>query len=133
MSKEKPEEGRGGSVFSIRFRAGRRRTYFFDVKPAKSKDYFLVITESKRQADGTYERYKIFLYKEDFKKFIDSLNQTFEHIRTQLMPDYDFEGHKEPAASSETSAEEEGGLDNSSEENPPERPPAQKDSDPLRW
>jgi spore maturation protein CgeB len=58
------------SVFSSKIRAGKRRTYFFDVRATKGNDYFLTITESrKRFDDNGYDRSKIFLYKEDFNKF----------------------------------------------------------------
>ena len=72
-------------VFSKSVRAGKR-TYFFDVKTTKGNDYYLTITESKKRfgEDGKffYEKHKLFLYKEDFEKFIDGLNETVSHIRT---------------------------------------------------
>jgi hypothetical protein len=79
------------SVYSKKLRAGKRRTYFFDVKSTKANDYFLTITESKKRQDDTYERFKIFLYKEDFNKFIESLTDTINHIKKELMPHYDFD------------------------------------------
>ena len=58
------------SVFSKKVRAGKRRTYFFDVRQTKGDDYYLTLTESTRRINGDgYERHKIFLYKEDFKDF----------------------------------------------------------------
>ncbi|QSE96893.1 DUF3276 family protein [Fulvivirga lutea] len=80
-------------IYSERVRAGKR-TYFFDVKATKSNDYYLTITESKRRYkdDGyTYEKHKIFLYKEDFNKFQDALNNTVNHVKEELLPDVDFE------------------------------------------
>ena len=79
-------------VFSMKLRAGRKRTYFFDIRPTRSNDYYLTITESKKKfnEDG-YERHKIFIYKEDFNRFIDMLNQTVNHVKTELLPDYDFD------------------------------------------
>jgi len=80
-------------IFSERVRAGKR-TYFFDVKATRSNDYYLTITESKRKYkdDGyTYEKHKIFLYKEDFNKFLKALTQTVNHIKEELLPDVDFE------------------------------------------
>ena len=80
-------------IFSKRVRAGKR-TYFFDVKATRSNDYYLTITESKRKYkdDGfTYEKHKIFLYKEDFNKFLDALTQTVDHVKNELMPDFDFD------------------------------------------
>ena len=81
----------------MKLRAGRKRTYFFDVRPTRSEDYYLTITESKRKFDGEgYERHKIFVYKEDLNKFIEALNNTVDHIKTDLMPDYDFDSfHRE--------------------------------------
>lgn len=80
------------SVFSKRVRAGKRRTYFFDVKKTKGEDYFITITESTRREDGYgYKRHKIFLYKEDFNRFVASLNEVVNHVKTDLMPDFDYE------------------------------------------
>jgi hypothetical protein len=71
-------------LFSKPVRAGKR-TYFFDVKSTRANDYYLTITESKKRfgEDGKffYEKHKIFLYKEDFEKFIDGLNEAVNHIR----------------------------------------------------
>jgi hypothetical protein len=73
-------------------RAGRRRTYFFDVRKTKGNDYYLTITESKKRFEGDgYERHKIFLYKEDFNRFLDGLEQTINHVKTELMPEYDYD------------------------------------------
>ncbi len=79
-------------IYSNRVRAGKR-TYFFDVKATRSNDYYLTITESKRRykEDGfVYEKHKIFLYKEDFHKFVEALNNTVDHVKTELLPDVDF-------------------------------------------
>jgi chromosome condensin MukBEF complex kleisin-like MukF subunit len=84
-------------IFSQRVRAGKR-TYFFDVKATRSNDYYLTITESKRKYkdDGyTYEKHKIFLYKEDFNKFMDALSNTVNHVKEELMPNFDFEQFNE--------------------------------------
>lgn len=80
------------SVYSRKIRAGKRRTYFFDVRKTKGEDFYLTLTESTRKFNGDgYERHKIFLYKEDFNRFIDSLQEVVEHIKTELMPDYDYD------------------------------------------
>jgi hypothetical protein len=79
-------------IYSTKVKAGKR-TYFFDVKSTRSNDYYLTITESKKRfkEDGfTYEKHKIFLYKEDFNKFIDALNNTINHVKHELMPNVDF-------------------------------------------
>ncbi len=80
------------SVYSKRIRAGKRRTYFFDVRATRSNDYFLTITESrKRFNDNGYDRHKIFLYKEDFNKFTKALIEAVDYVKTELMPDFDFD------------------------------------------
>lgn len=91
--KERPNYADRNSedVYSLPVRAGKR-TYFFDVKATKgNKDYFLTITESKRKVeqDGSfsYDKHKIFLYKEDFTKFQDGLAQAIEYMRKNLLPD----------------------------------------------
>jgi hypothetical protein len=100
-------------IYSQRVRAGKR-TYFFDIKSTRSNDYYLTITESKRRFKDEgyfYEKHKIFLYKEDFDKFIEALKGTVDHVKTELMPDVDFsqfkdrgekEGEKEEESSSVT-------------------------------
>ena len=80
------------SVFSKKVRAGKRRTYFFDVRKTKGEDYFITITESTKREDGFgYRRHKIFLYKEDFNRFVASLNEVVDHVKNDLMPDFDYE------------------------------------------
>lgn len=89
---EKPE------VFSSRVKAGKR-TYFFDVKSTRGNDYFITITESKKQtfADGTvtFDKHKIFLYKEDFMKFMDALNDAMDYALDK-MPDFDPDQQQDP-------------------------------------
>ncbi len=80
------------SVYSNKVRAGKRRTYFFDVRQTKGDDYYLTLTEStKRFNDDGYERHKIFLYKEDFNRFIAGLTDAVDYVKTELMPDYDYD------------------------------------------
>ena len=80
------------SVYSKRIRAGKRRTYFFDVRATRGNDYFLTITESrKRFNEDGYDRHKIFLYKEDFNKFIKALGEAVDYVKTELMPNFDFD------------------------------------------
>jgi hypothetical protein len=79
-------------IFSKRVKAGKR-TYFFDVKATKSNDYYLTITESKRRLKDdsfVFEKHKIFLYKEDFGKFIEALQGAVDHVKNDLLPDFDF-------------------------------------------
>lgn len=80
------------SVFSKKVRAGKRRTYFFDVRRTKGDDFYLTLTESTRKFNSEgYERHKIFLYKEDFNRFAEGLEETINYVKTELMPDYDYD------------------------------------------
>ena len=80
------------SVFSSRVRAGKRRTYFFDVRATRANDYFLTITESRKRFDNNgYDRHKVFIYKEDFNKFIKAITEAVDFVKTELMPDFDFD------------------------------------------
>ncbi|AGY53942.1 hypothetical protein BRDCF_p1315 [Bacteroidales bacterium CF] len=78
------QERNGDDVYSKPVRAGKR-TYFFDVKATKNNDYYLTITESKRRLDRdgrfVYDKHKIFLYKEDFEKFSQGLEEIIQYIR----------------------------------------------------
>ncbi len=77
-------EDYGDQILTKAVKAGRR-TYFFDVRATRADDYFLTITESRKMtaADGSnsYDRHKIFLYKEDFAKFEEALGEVVEFIR----------------------------------------------------
>ena len=81
------QERTGEDVYSKPVRAGKR-TYFFDVKATKGNDYYLTITESKRRVDTNghfaYDKHKIFLYKEDFEKFAEGLEEAWD----QSSPDF---------------------------------------------
>jgi len=80
------------SVYSTKVRAGKRRTYFFDVRKTKGEDFYITLTESTKRFDSDgYERHKIFLYKEDFNRFLTSLGDAINHVKTELMPDYDYD------------------------------------------
>lgn len=79
------------SVYSKKVRAGKRRTYFFDVRRTKGEDFYLTLTESTKKFDGGYERHKIFLYKEDFNRFVQGLDEAVNYIKTELMPQYDYD------------------------------------------
>src|ERR1700679_4307481 len=82
------------SVYSKRIRAGKRRTYFFDVRATRSNDYYLTITESRKKLNEVgYERHKISLYKEDFNKFLKALTEAVDYVKTELMPDFDFDAY----------------------------------------
>ena len=95
------------SIYSKRIRAGKRRTYFFDVKATRANDYYLTITESrKRFNDNGYDRHKIFLYKEDFNKFLKALNEAVDYVKTELMPDFNFDAYNHDEVPAETEVSE---------------------------
>ena len=85
-------ESRNESLYSKRIKAGKRRTYFFDVRATRGNDYFITITESKKRFDDNgYDRHKLFLYKEDFNNFLVGLTDTINYVKTDLMPNLDFD------------------------------------------
>ena len=85
-------DGYRDEVFSLRVPAGKR-TYFFDVKQTRSgEDFFITITESKRVGEDDYDKHKIFLYKEDFGKFVSAILEAVDFVRDECLPDYDFRG-----------------------------------------
>lgn len=104
------------SVYSKRIRAGKRRTYFFDVRATRGNDYYLTITESrKRFNDNGYDRHKIFLYKEDFNKFIKALTEAVDYVKTDLMPDFDFDAFNHEYDEVEGSEASENGVEAAAE------------------
>ena len=126
------------SVFSKRVRAGKRRTYFFDVKKTRGEDYFITITESTRREDGYgYKRHKIFLYKEDFNRFVASLNEVVNHVKTDLMPEFDYEEfdrrQAEWEAQNRDSDDEHARMDDEAMEQDEEKPSKEKDDDEVNW
>lgn len=97
-------------VYSKRVPAGKR-TYFFDVKSTRSgEDFYVTITESKRTSSGGYEKHKIFLYKEDFGKFVSALHDVVQHIVDERLPHYEFRNLPELAAVEERSNSSVDGL-----------------------
>ncbi len=86
-------------IFSKRIRAGKR-TYFFDVKATRNSDYYITITESKRNKfdEGSFQKTKIHLYKEDFNKFTEALGETINHVKSNLLPEYDFDEYSRTQA-----------------------------------
>lgn len=121
---EYEKNNRPESVYSTKVRAGKRRTYFFDVRQTKGEDYFITLTESTKKFNGSgYERHKIFLYKEDFNRFVASLSDTVDYVKTELMPDFDYEQYERRQEEWEASLDENG--------NPPPRPDAPKTETPT--
>ena len=101
------------SVYSTRIRAGKRRTYFFDVRATRANDYFLTITESRKRFDNNgYDRHKVFIYKEDFNKFIKAVNEAIDFVKTELMPDFDFDAfnHEEAYNPEDANARDDRGI-----------------------
>lgn len=94
MSHKNTDEGEE-RVLSKAIKAGRR-TYFLDVRATRADDYYITITESRRHTaqDGTvsFDRHKLFLYKEDFTKFEEGLHATIEYVR-HCKPDF-FDEHE---------------------------------------
>ena len=120
------------SIYSKRIRAGKRRTYFFDVRTTRGNDYYLTITESrKRFNDNGYDRHKIFLYKEDFNKFIKALGEAVDYVKTELMPDFDFDAFNHDTVPSENGEAEtpEAIVNNEKTETETETEPAPTPSD----
>jgi hypothetical protein len=70
-------------IYSKVVRAGKR-TYFFDIKSTKGNDLYITLTESKKtfgeEGEGNYQKHKIFLYKEDFEKFREGLDDVLKKI-----------------------------------------------------
>lgn len=98
------ENNEKAEIFSQRVRAGKR-TYFFDVKSTRSNDYYVTITESKRKFKDetfTYEKHKIFLYKEDFAKFLEALQGTIDHVKSELLTEEALAALDAPVESYET-------------------------------
>ncbi len=101
------------SVYSKKVRAGKRRTYFFDVRRTRGEDFYLTLTESTKRMQGGYERHKIFLYKEDFNRFVQALEETVAYIKTELMPQYDYDefARRQDEYEARIAAENEGRLE----------------------
>lgn len=78
-------------IFSKPVKAGKR-TYFFDVKATRGNDYYITITESKRRIDDNgkfhYDKHKLFLYKEDFEKFANGLEEVVEFIKREKADEF---------------------------------------------
>lgn len=115
---ERRDSKKHKDVFSKSIRAGKR-TYFFDVKSTRTDDYYLVITESKRKIDCNgkfdYTKHKLFLYREDFDKFMGGLQETFNFIKNEKGEDYGVEEYQFAANSErELSNVNEGAQDSDS-------------------
>ena len=119
-------------VFSREVRAGKRK-YFFDVKTTRGNDLFMTITESKRSGfsdsgQASYEKHKIFLYKDDFDKFIEGLEDTINHIR-QLQDTGDFRSSEFETSENEHSESETENVTPAAESNSEEPSASSSSSD----
>lgn len=110
MSEDRGNNNSREDVYSKAIRAGKR-TYFFDVKATRGNDLYLTITESKKRFndDGKhfYEKHKLFLYKEDFDKFISGLKDTVDeihHLRNGGGDEIYDQNHQPAQAAEETPA-----------------------------
>ena len=117
---ENQNEFNAEEIFSKALRAGRR-TYFFDVRETKAGDYYLTITESKKftNEDGSfyYKKHKIYLYKEDFDEFKNSLNETCNFIIDEKGSEVISEKHdKDFDSKKEKDEEESSDSENTNEE-----------------
>ena len=123
-------------VFSREVRAGKRK-YFFDVKTTRGNDLFMTITESKRSGfsdsgQASYEKHKIFLYKEDFDKFIEGLEDTINHIR-QLQDTGDFRASEFETSENEHSESESENIAPAAESFSSEEPSASSSSSDISF
>ena len=127
---ESDNKPRREEIFSRTVRAGKR-TYFFDVKATRSNEYYLVLTESKRRFNNEqgkfyYEKHKVFLYKEDFEKFVRGLREAIEFIETGNKPE-----EEEEKPQTESGAEQQIGEGEKVEDKPESKAHTDIDFDDL--
>lgn len=107
-------------IYSKVLRAGRR-TYFFDVRATKAGDYYLTLTESKKftNQDGSfhYKKHKIYLYKEDFDAFKETLEEMMSFIIDQKGEEVISERHQKDYRKEDDYTEEEQRSDEDSSPN----------------
>ena len=79
-------------IYEKKVRAGKKRTYFFDIKETRNNSYSLIITESRKRFDDRgYDRSSIYIYQEDINKFAKGVAEAIDYIKTELLPDYNFD------------------------------------------
>lgn len=105
------DKNRREDIYSKPVRAGKR-TYFFDVKSTRGNDFYITITESKRRIDDGgkfhYDKHKLFLYKEDFLKFAEGLQETIDYIKGRKGEDYGSEEYNDGGIEETVSASDNG-------------------------
>ena len=80
------------AAYSQKVRAGKKRTYFFDIKESRNNTYSLIITESRKRFDDRgFDRSSIYVYQEDINKFVKGMEEAVYYIKTELLPNYDFD------------------------------------------
>ena len=110
-------------VYSQAIKAGKR-IYYLDVKKNRKDDMFIAITESKKIVSGegddsqvSFEKHKIFLYKEDFEKFMNGLQQSISYIRQHQDEEHPASNHSESSPTEDSAkAEKEEGATSLGEE-----------------
>ena len=116
MEKNQDERREQEIVYSRAIKAGKR-IYYLDVRKARNNDLYLSITESKRrQAEGeeapSFEKHKLFLYKEDFAHFLEGLQDVIGYVRNELgeiAEREEYVSEQRADADAEAAANEEGG------------------------
>ena len=79
-------------AYSQKVRAGKKRTYFFDIRETRNNTYSLIITESRKRFDDRgFDRSSIYVYQEDINKFVKGMEEAVLYIKTELLPNYDFD------------------------------------------
>ena len=107
------------------------------MRKTKGNDYYLTLTESTKKFNGDgYERHKLFLYKEDFNRFLAGLEEVINHVKTDLMPDYDYDEYTRRHEEYEAARKEENfnSSDNNEHETPEtDEEPEIKTEDDMSW
>ncbi len=86
---DRPPRDQQAEVYSEKVSAGKRM-YFFDIRATRNGDFYLSIAEAVRKETGQ-EKHKIFVYKEDINKFVNAMEKTIQHLKEELLPNYDFD------------------------------------------
>ncbi|MBR1491710.1 MAG: DUF3276 family protein [Bacteroidaceae bacterium] len=112
-------------VYSESIKAGKR-IYYFDVKQSRNGDRYIAITESKKINEGTmdnprfvFEKHKLFLYKEDYEKFVDALMKTLDVAKGNapaVAPATENSESAAPVASAQAEVETDASVDEEAED-----------------
>ncbi len=123
------------SVFFRKIKAGPQRTYFIDVRKTRRNDYYLTVTENQRLRNGAVKRHRIRLYKEDFNNFLKRLQDCINHVKVDLMPNFDYDAFEGQSNRWEENEEEELYLNNEENGRPREKSHDDKveNEDDMSW